>query len=83
MGEPTADSDLEHIEPESVWSTIELTAYTNTLLSDADKLITEAGKIMFRMGYEIIYGPANLSDTNPYSKVARYRRKFGKRDILY
>lgn len=80
LGEPSTAEDIERKEQCAIISTIELKAYTNTTLTDARKLMNKAGDVMLSMGYSLIYGPEDISDSN-YIVVARFRRLVGGGDI--
>ena len=83
LGEPTNNVDTEQLDQVSILSTIELKSYSNTSLSEAQKLMNNAGDIMISMRYNLIYGPATLSDVKPYCKVARFRRLVSNGQNLY
>ena len=80
LGEPSTADDLTRTEQCAIISTIELIAYANTNLSDARNLLDKAGDVMLSMGYSLIYGPEDISDSN-YIMVARFRRLVGGGDI--
>ena len=81
LGEPSTADDLEHKTQNAIISTIELKAYTNTSLTDARNLMDKAGDVMLAMGYTLIYGPEGISETSPYTVLARFRRTVGSGDI--
>lgn len=81
LGEPSTGDDLEHIKQNAIISTIELKAYTNTLLTDARNLMDKAGDVMLSMGYTLIYGPEDISSGSIFTMVARFRRTVGAGDI--
>ena len=80
LGEPSTDDNIWHREQCAIISTIELKAYSNTTLTDARKLLNKAGDVMISMGYSLIYGPEDISDTYKVM-VARFRRIVGGGDI--
>ena len=85
LGEPSVSDDLEHKTQVAILSTVELKAYTdhNTgTLTDARKLINKAGDIMLSMGYELFFGPQNMSTDTVNCVVARFRRTVGNGDSL-
>ena len=82
LGETSSHDDLEMDFQNCIVSTIELKAFTDTTLYDAQKLLDKAGDVMQRMSYSLIYGAETLSDTKPYCKVARFRRNVGRGDII-
>ena len=82
LGEPTVTSDLSMTVQAGIWSTVELKAFSDTLLSDATTLLDKAGDVMISMGYNLFYGQVTLSDVKPFCKVARFRRVFGSGDFL-
>ncbi len=81
LGEPSFDRTVE-LGQESIISTVEIRAYTNSTLNDASKLLDKAGDVMLSMFYDL-YFSETLSDSKPYCIVARFRRKVGNSDFLY
>ena len=81
LGEPTAATDLVHTEQASIWSTIELKAYSDKTIYEASKLLDAAGDVLLSLGYQVTTGPETLSDTRPYCKVARFRAYIGAGDL--
>lgn len=81
LGEPSTADDLEHIKQNAIISTIELKAYTTTMLTDARTLMDKAGDVMLSMGYSLIYGPEDISSGSIFIMVARFRRTVGTGDI--
>lgn len=81
LGEPSTGDDLEHIKQNAIVSTIELKSYTTTTLTDARNIIDKAGDVMYRMGYDMIYGPEDISTGSINIMVARFRRTVGAGDI--
>lgn len=81
LGEPSTFDDIYHKKQNGIISTIELKSYTNTTLTDARKLMDEAGDVMLSMGYSLIFGPEDISDSQKNIMVARFRRVVGGGDI--
>lgn len=68
--------DLENTE-NAVTSVIEVHAFSNKSITEAKKVMNLACDGMRTMGYVRTYGPKevkNLSDTNIYRMVARFKR---------
>ena len=86
LGEPSAFDDLEHKTQTCILSTVQLDAYTakpGDTVTSSRKLIGHAGDIMLSMGYELFFGPQDMS-TDAYNCVtARFRRYVGNGDSLY
>lgn len=80
LGELSAGGDTERVQ-NAIVSTIELKAYTTTMLTDARNLMDKAGDVMLSMGYTLIYGPEDISTGSINIMVARFRRKVGAGDI--
>ena len=80
LGEPSTADDLERKEQCAIISTIELKSYSNKTLTEARNIMDKAGDVMLSMGYTLIYGPEDISDTN-HVMVARFRRTWGGGDI--
>lgn len=80
LGEPSTADDLEHKSQNAIISTIELKAYSNKSLTEARNILDKAGDVMISMGYSLIYGPEDISDTYKVM-VARFRRTVGGGDI--
>lgn len=80
LGEPSTADDLEHKSQNAIISTIELKAYSNKSLIEARNILDKAGDVMISMGYSLIYGPEDISDTYKVM-VARFRRIVGGGDI--
>ncbi|MBQ8519254.1 MAG: hypothetical protein IJ455_06615 [Agathobacter sp.] len=80
IGETSTADDLEKTQQNAIISTIELKAYSDTSLDEADEILDKAGDVMIAMGYAVIQGPEDVSDTN-HAKSARFRRTFGNEDI--
>lgn len=80
LGEPSTADDIERKKQCAIISTIELKAYSNKTLTEARSIIDKAGDVMLSMGYTLIYGPEDISDTN-HVMVARFRRTWGGGDI--
>lgn len=73
---PDAAVDLENTE-NAVSSVIEIQAFSNKSITEAKKVMNLACDGMRIMGYVRIYGPRevkNVSDTNIYREVARFKR---------
>ena len=73
---PDAAMDLENSE-NAVTSVIEIQAFSNKNITEAKKVINLACDGMRIMGYARTYGPKevkNVSDTNIYRMVARFKR---------
>ena len=77
LGEPSTADDLEHKSQNAIISTIELKAYSNNTLTEARNIMDKAGDVLISMGYTLIYGPEDISDTN-HVMVARFRRLWGR-----
>ena len=80
LGEPSTADDLMHKSQNAIISTIELKAYSNKTLTEARSIMDKAGDVMLSMGYSLIYGPEDISDTYKVM-VARFRRIVGGGDI--
>ena len=80
LGEVSTADDLEHKSQNAIISTIELKAYSNKTLTEARNIMDKAGDVLISMGYTLIYGPEDISDTN-HVMVARFRRTWGGGDI--
>lgn len=80
LGEVSTADDLEHKSQNAIISTIELKTYSNNTLTEARNIMDKAGDVMISMGYTLIYGPEDISDTN-HVMVARFRRLWGGGDI--
>ena len=76
LGELSTADDLAHKSQNAIISTIELKAYSNKTLTEARNIMDKAGDVMISMGYTLIYGPEDISDTN-HVMVARFRRTWG------
>lgn len=82
IGEISTADDFEKVQQNAIISTVELKAYSNTSLDEASEILDKAGDVMIAMGYSVIQGPEDVSDTN-HAKSARFRRTFGDEDIKY
>lgn len=71
--------DLEGNVQVGISSIVQLKAFTNTNLNDAEKLIDSASEVMKSMYYRRIEH-RTLSPEKPYCKVARFRRIVGAGD---
>lgn len=80
IGETSTGEDLERTQQNAIISTVELKAYTDTAVEDACEILDKAGDVMIAMGYSVIYGPEDVSDTT-HIMLARFRRTFGDEDI--
>lgn len=80
LGEPSTADDIWHKKQCAIISTIELKAYSNDTLTEARNIMDKAGDVMISMGYSLIYGPEDISDTYKVM-VARFRRIVGGGDI--
>jgi len=80
IGETSTADDLEKTQQNAIISTIELKAYSDTSLDEASEILDKAGDVMIAMGYSVIQGPEDVSDTN-HAKSARFRRTIGDEDI--
>ena len=81
LGEPSTFDDIYHKKQNGIISTIELKAYTVTTLTDARNIMDKAGDVMLSMGYSLIFGPEDISDSQKNIIVARFRRVVGGGDI--
>ena len=81
LGEPSTADDLEHKKQNAIISTIKLKSYTNTTLTDARNILDKVGDVMYQMGYNLVYGPEDISAGGINIMVARLRRTFGDGDI--
>lgn len=82
IGEISTADDFEKTQQNAIISTVELKAYSNTSLEEACEILDKAGDVMVAMGYTLIQGPEDASDTN-HVTLARFRRTFGDEDIKY
>lgn len=82
LGEPQTGNDLEQKTQNFIISTIELKSYDKASYSNAFKVMCLAGDVMIDMGYELISGIEEISDSNKIA-VARFRRLVGSGDKLY
>ena len=80
IGETSTGEDLERTQQNAIISTVELKAYTDSTTEEACEILDAAGDAMIAMGYSIIYGPEDVSDTR-HIMLARFRRTFGDEDI--
>ena len=80
LGEISTADDLMRTQQCAIISTIELKAYSNKALTEARNILDKAGEVMLSMGYSLIYGPEDISDTYKVM-VARFRRIVGGGDI--
>lgn len=80
IGETSTADTLERTEQCAIVSTIELKVHSNTSLSEASEILDKAGDVMVSMGYLVIHGPEEISNTN-HIILARFRRTFGDEDI--
>ena len=81
LGEPSTFDDIYHKKQNGIISTIELKAYTVTTLTDARNIMDKAGDVMLSIGYSLIFGPEDISDSQTNIIVARFRRVVGGGDI--
>lgn len=73
---PDTSVDLENTE-NAVTSFIEIQTFSNKNLTEAKTVINKSCDAMRIMGYVRTYGPTkadNISDTNVYRMVARFKR---------
>lgn len=83
LGEPQTGNDLERSTQNFIISTIQIKGYHNTYYSDAYNLVDKAGDIMISMGYELVAGIEDISDSSAKIAMARFRRTVGAGDTLY
>ena len=83
LGEPQTANDLERKTQVAIISTIELKGYASDNYTSAFTLVDKAGDIMLSMGYELIAGIEDISDTSAKIAFARFRRTVGSGDFLY
>lgn len=81
LGEPQTGNDLERKTQNFIISTIQIKGYTNTSYTDAYNLVNAAGDVMISMGYELIVGIEDISDSSTKIAMARFRRTWGTGDI--
>ncbi len=80
LGEISTADDLMRTQQCAIISTIELKVYSNKSLTEARNIMDKAGDVMIFIGYTLICGPEDISDTN-HVMVARFRRTWGGGDI--
>ena len=85
LGEEQAYNDIEHKTQNVILSTIELKAFTDktSTVSAARNVMNYAGDVMISMGYEMFFGPQDMSTSEYNCVVARFRRYVGNGDSLY
>ena len=83
LGEPQTENDLERFTQNFIISTIEIKGYSNTAYTSAYDLVDLAGDVMVSMGYELIAGIEDISDSTAKIAMARFRRTVGSGDTLY
>ena len=83
LGEPSTADDLECVQQNAIISTIELKTYCigDKKITDARNYMDKAGDVMLSMGYSLIFGPEDISDSQTNIIVARFRRVVGGGDI--
>ena len=80
IGEISTAEDLEKTQQNAIVSTIELKVHTDTTLEEASEILDKAGDVMIAMGYSVIQGPEDVSESN-HVMSARFRRTLGDEDI--
>lgn len=85
LGEPTQSSDLQNNQC-AIISTIQLKAghkkdASSVYMKETRDLLDHAGDAMLELGYQLIYGPEDMSDSNNSIVVARFRRTVGAGEI--
>ena len=80
IGETSTADDLEKTQQNAIVSTIELKVHTDTTLEEASEILDRAGDVMIAMGYSVIQGPEDVSESN-HVMSARFRRTVGDEDI--
>ena len=83
LGEPQTGNDLERFTQNFIISTIEIKGYHNTTYATAYDLVNLAGDVMVSMGYELIAGIEDISDSTVKIAMARFRRTVGAGDVFY
>lgn len=82
LGEPQTGNDLERNTQNFIISTIQIKGYVNTSYTDAYNLVDKAGDIMVSMGYELIVGIEDISNSDSKIAMARFRRTIGAGDVF-
>lgn len=83
LGEPQTGNDIERTTQNFIISTIQIKGYHNTSYNDAYNLTNKAGDAMISMGYELVAGIEDISDSSAKIAMARFRRTVGAGDALY
>ena len=76
-------NDLERKTQNAIISTIQLRGYHNSLYTTAYSLVDKAGDVMVSMGYELVAGIEDISDSSVKIAMARFRRTVASGDSLY